>query len=274
MDRGNSWRGGFGRWATDAELHPEVRARPAENVRPKTRCIRLFGRRPVLRCRWFPFKRRSAAQKARVHSDGRLLFLGILALLASVAVIVGTVVFLIWAAQYFGRRAYRQRTRLHLYVPVAARVTRVIYHFQAQATLYVEYEFGGTQIANRFTTIRDVAQLAQQSKQIALLIDPDHPRDVIVDPGFDARASATPKPQGWGTARSDFLLRVRAPAARVPRAGRMPAPRPNVAEARGGRSMVARGVGCPSPLPVRRLPPPRGSALQGIAGGSPGSFGR
>jgi hypothetical protein len=132
--------------------------------------------------------------------DG-FLFLAILVLLASVAVIVGTVVFFVWAAQYFGRRAYRQATRRHLYVPVGARVTRVLYQGRGTvvATLYVEYEFGGTTIWTRFMTTRAVARLAEQSKRVALQIDPDHPKDVVVDPAFEAQAAAAPEPPGRGT---------------------------------------------------------------------------
>jgi hypothetical protein len=126
------------------------------------------------------------------------LFLAILVLLASVAVLVGTVVFFVWAAQYFGRRAYRQATRRHLYVPVEAQVTRVLGRGYRGATVYVEYEFGGAKVVNRFMTTNDVALLAQQSKQIALQIDPDHPKDVVVDPAFEARAAEAPKPPGWG----------------------------------------------------------------------------
>jgi hypothetical protein len=128
--------------------------------------------------------------------DG-FLFLAILVLLASVAVIVGTVIFFVWATQYFGRRAYRQATRRHLYVPVEARVTRVLYHRDC-ATLHVIYEFGGTEIVNRFLTTADVARLAQQSKQVALQIDPDYPKDVVVSSAFEVQAAATPKPPGWG----------------------------------------------------------------------------
>ena len=124
-------------------------------------------------------------------------FLAILTLLASAAVLVGTVVFFVWAVQYFGRRAYRQATRRHLYVPVEARVTRVLHHRDC-ATLHVVYEFGGTEIMNRFLTTHGAARLADQSKQVALLIDPDYPKDVVVAPAFEVQAAAAPKPPGWG----------------------------------------------------------------------------
>jgi hypothetical protein len=81
--------------------------------------------------------------------DG-ILLLAILVLLASAAVLVGTVVFFVWAALYFGRRAYRRATRRHRYVPVEARVTRA-WHHRDGATLYVAYEFGGAEVVNRGT---------------------------------------------------------------------------------------------------------------------------
>jgi hypothetical protein len=127
--------------------------------------------------------------------DGFLL-LAVLVLLASVAVIVGTIVFFVWAAQYVGRRAYRQATRRHLYVPVEARVTRVLYHRRC-STLHVVYEFRGTEIVNRFLTTHDVARLAQQSKQVALQIDPAYPKDVMVAAAVEVQAAVTPKPPGW-----------------------------------------------------------------------------
>jgi len=127
-----------------------------------------------------------------------VLTIAILILLASVAVIVGTLVFAVWAVQYFGRRAYRQATRRHLYAPVDARVTRVLYHLHC-ATLYVVYEFGRAKIVNRFLTTHDAARLAEQSKQVELLIDPDYPKDVVVAPAFEVQAAAAPKPPGWGT---------------------------------------------------------------------------
>jgi hypothetical protein len=139
--------------------------------------------------------------------DG-FLVVAILVLLASVAVIVGTVVFFVWAAQYFGRRAYRQATRRHLYVPVEARASRVLFHRDC-ATLHVVYEFGGTEIENRFLTTHDVARLAQQSKQVALQIDPEYPKDVVVAPAFEVQAAAAPKPMPLG-AKSfpDYALRL------------------------------------------------------------------
>jgi hypothetical protein len=125
------------------------------------------------------------------------LILAVLVLLASAAVIVGTVVFFVWAAQYFGRRAYRRATRRHLFVPVEARVTRVLYHRDC-ATLHVVYELGGVEIVNRFLTTHDAARLAEQSKQVALLIDPDYPKDIVVAPAFEVQAAAAPRPDGWG----------------------------------------------------------------------------
>src|SRR5262245_58344604 len=119
------------------------------------------------------------------------LLLGILVLVVSVAVLVGTVVFVGWAAAYFGCWAYRQATRSHLYVPVTAKVTRTLFHgWNDIATLYAEYEHGGEKIVNRFSTSRAVARLAQGLKRIDLRIDPDHPKDVEVDPSFSEQAGA------------------------------------------------------------------------------------
>jgi hypothetical protein len=129
-----------------------------------------------------------------LRMDG-LLIIAILILLASSAAVVGTVVFAIWTVQYFGRRAYRQATRRHLYVPVDARVTRRVVYGR-RATLHVVYEFGGVTIKNRFLTANDVARSAEQSRQIALQIDPDYPKDIVVDPAFEMHAATTPRPPG------------------------------------------------------------------------------
>jgi hypothetical protein len=105
--------------------------------------------------------------------------------------LVAVVVFYLWAFVYFGGRAIRGVTRSHLYVPVMARVVKVLYSFRPGATtIYVKYEFGGVEIENRFLTTQQVGRLAEHLKQIALRVDPDHPKDVVVDPAFQEQAAA------------------------------------------------------------------------------------
>jgi hypothetical protein len=115
------------------------------------------------------------------------LFLG-----GIVTFLIAVFVFYLWAFVYFGGRAYRRLTRSHQYVPVMARVTNVLYSFRPGATtLYVKYDLGGTEIENRFLTTQQVALLAEHLKQVALRVDPDHPKDVVVDPAFRDQAAAT-----------------------------------------------------------------------------------
>ena len=116
----------------------------------------------------------------------RSLLLPILVVFVSTAAIVGTAIFLLWAAQYFGRRAYRRATRQHLYKPIRARVIRVGYNGKYGATLYVEYEHSGATIVHRVMTTHEVAQQAERSKQVSLRVDPDYPKDAVVDPTFKA----------------------------------------------------------------------------------------
>jgi hypothetical protein len=123
----------------------------------------------------------------------RVIVAGILVLVLSVAVILGTVLFALWAVQYFARRAYRQATRLHLFVPVEATV-KGIFWSRRQTVVHVDYEFRGTTIQNRLGTSKEVARLADQFKQVDLLIDPDYPKDVVVAPMFETAAATVPKP--------------------------------------------------------------------------------
>jgi hypothetical protein len=148
-------------------------------------------------------------------------FMIVLVLVACVVVIGGTLVFAVWAVVYFGGRVYRQATRSHLYVPVTARVTRT-YLLNAGSIVSVEYEYGGAKIVNRFDTTGDIASLAEQSGQIALRIDPDYPKDVLVDPAFkEAAAAAAAIRAGTGIRAKTFsgyalrLLGCMLPAAGV-----------------------------------------------------------
>lgn len=135
------------------------------------------------------------------------LLLAVPVLLLAVVVVVGVPVFLVWVIQYFVLRAYRHGTRRHLYVPVQARATRADYHTRLRATLHVEYALGGEKIVNRFLTTHDVARLAESSGSIALRADPDYPYDVVVDPAFEARAAACPRPPDWERAAQAGALR-------------------------------------------------------------------
>src|SRR5438552_1560787 len=116
--------------------------------------------------------------------DIAFLLVAFLVILLSVVVLVGSLAFFVWASVYFGRRAWRQTTRSHLYVPVTARVNRALIHRLNGATLEVEYEYGGRKIENRVITPSKVAELAKQSQQVSLRIDPDDPTEAIVDPAF------------------------------------------------------------------------------------------
>ncbi len=100
-----------------------------------------------------------------------------LVLVAVAVVLIGTVAFYIWAAQYFARKNYRYFTRRHLYVRVEAQVHGMFLHRRC-ATVQVSYEYNGQRIDCRFVTSRDNGKRAQANGRIPVMIDPDYPRDV------------------------------------------------------------------------------------------------
>jgi hypothetical protein len=134
-------------------------------------------------------ERRRIPERRKTAAVDRTLFVPTLVVVVAIAVIVGTAIFFLWAAQYFGRRLYRRIRRRHLYRPIDVKVLRVGDNGRYGATLYVEYEHGGAIIAHRLLTTRDVGRLAEQLKYVSLLVDPDYPRDAIVDPSFALQAS-------------------------------------------------------------------------------------
>ena len=98
---------------------------------------------------------------------------------------LGTIGFLLWAADHFLRKFLRRQQRRHLYVLVDGEVSRIGKHSDC-ITLHVSHSHAGQDYATRVLTVPGVADIVSPPCQFPLLIDPDRPLDVIVDPDFEA----------------------------------------------------------------------------------------
>jgi len=103
-----------------------------------------------------------------------------LLILGAVGVIIGFA-FVAWMILDIVRRGCRVALRSHHYVPVLARVLPPARREVIFGGFRIEYEFQGKSVFNHFNAGRVEAPMIRTLGQVPLRIDPENPKDFIVD---------------------------------------------------------------------------------------------